>query len=317
MNANDLKATDLIGKTIVVGDNIATITIKSADGDTLHGEFQREGNAPMAMPIKLDNLKSMIDKKAWSFAKESTSEESGAEDVADAESSTSSEEAKEADPVAAEDDPVMKQWRKAKAEHQDAVIIFRNGEVYVVISDDATKVSEVTGLKIARHDDVSICVFPADSLSNMMPKIVGAGLRVAICDLAQDEQQPKAKAKPRVQPRTAPKEKEEVASDVSDEPAEPETSEPSEPAAEQPTQSKPKPRFSEVTVEAEKCSARIIENGKSIIVAGDTARIEAVLLTLWGRKRPYTHKGQTYSGIVLSAKHKATVREIIKLAYAS
>lgn len=72
-----------------------------------------------------------------------------------------------------------------------------------------------------------------------------------------------------------------------------------------------------MTLEAEKGAPRIIDNGKSIIVAGDTARIEAVLMTMWGRKRPYTHNGRSYSGIVLSAKHKATVAAVIELAKAS
>lgn len=68
------QAADLIGKTIVVGDNIATITIKSAENDKLQGEFKK-GDAPaMAMPLTLKQLQDMLDAGIWKIAGETKSE---------------------------------------------------------------------------------------------------------------------------------------------------------------------------------------------------------------------------------------------------
>lgn len=80
METKNLKAADLIGKTIIVGDNIATIDIKRADSDgKLHGEFKKGDAAPMAMPLTLKQLKDMLDAGIWKIAGETKSEEPKAE----------------------------------------------------------------------------------------------------------------------------------------------------------------------------------------------------------------------------------------------
>ena len=62
--AKNVKAADLIGKTIVVGDNQATIVIKSVDGDKLSGEFTKDGKTtPMSFPIS--QLHGMTEKGLW------------------------------------------------------------------------------------------------------------------------------------------------------------------------------------------------------------------------------------------------------------
>lgn len=59
-----VKAADLIGKTIVVGDNQATIVIKSVDGDKLSAEFTKDGKTtPMSFPIS--QLQGMTEKGLW------------------------------------------------------------------------------------------------------------------------------------------------------------------------------------------------------------------------------------------------------------
>lgn len=65
--AQNVKAADLIGKTIVVGDNQATIVIKSVDGDKLSGEFTKDGKTtPMSFPI--GQLQRMTEKGLWKIA---------------------------------------------------------------------------------------------------------------------------------------------------------------------------------------------------------------------------------------------------------
>lgn len=79
--AQNMKAADLIGKVIIVGDNVASITIKSADGDTLQGEFKK-GDAPaIAMPIKLVQLEKMLSDKVWKIQGEATATADEVEEV--------------------------------------------------------------------------------------------------------------------------------------------------------------------------------------------------------------------------------------------
>ena len=63
----NVKAADLIGKTIVVGDNQATIVIKSVDGDKLSGEFTKDGKTtPMSFPVS--QLQGMTEKGLWKIS---------------------------------------------------------------------------------------------------------------------------------------------------------------------------------------------------------------------------------------------------------
>ena len=67
---------------------------------------------------------------------------------------------------------MVKMFNELKAKHPDAVILFRAGDFYESIFDDAKKVTEVIG----------IAGFPSNALDTYLPKLIRAGIRVAICD---------------------------------------------------------------------------------------------------------------------------------------
>ena len=67
---------------------------------------------------------------------------------------------------------MVKMFNELKAKHSDAVILFRVGDFYESFFDDAKKVTEVIG----------IAGFPSHALDTYLPKLIRAGLRVAICD---------------------------------------------------------------------------------------------------------------------------------------
>lgn len=67
---------------------------------------------------------------------------------------------------------MVKMFNELKAKHPDAVILFRAGDFYESFFDDAKKVTEVIG----------IAGFPSNALDTNLPKLIRAGLRVAICD---------------------------------------------------------------------------------------------------------------------------------------
>ena len=79
---------------------------------------------------------------------------------------------------------MIETFKMLKEKHSDALILFRVGDFYESFFDDAKKVSEVLGVTLTENekDDIFITSFPTQSLDTYLPKLIRAGLRVAICD---------------------------------------------------------------------------------------------------------------------------------------
>ena len=79
---------------------------------------------------------------------------------------------------------MVETFKMLKEKHPDAVILFRVGDFYESFFDDAKKVSEVLGVTLTENkkNDIFITSFPTQSLDTYLPKLIRAGLRVAICD---------------------------------------------------------------------------------------------------------------------------------------
>ena len=82
-----------------------------------------------------------------------------------------------------------KQFDELKAKHPDAVLLFHVGDFYECYMDDAKTVSDVLGLTLTRVDSTFhykepayMCGFPHHALDSYLPKLVRAGVRVALCD---------------------------------------------------------------------------------------------------------------------------------------
>jgi len=85
----------------------------------------------------------------------------------------------------------MKQFFEIKAKHPDAILLFRCGDFYETFCDDAIKASEVLGITLTRRANgaashIELAGFPHHALDTYLPKLVRAGLRVAICDQLED-----------------------------------------------------------------------------------------------------------------------------------
>ena len=106
-------------------------------------------------------------------------------------------------PAAVEPSPVVRQWVEMKAKHPDAILLFRVGDFYESLGDDAKAVSEVCGLTLTRRSDAKDitefqAAFPAHALDSYLPVLVRAGKRVAICDaLADMKPEPEKKSRKR------------------------------------------------------------------------------------------------------------------------
>ena len=79
---------------------------------------------------------------------------------------------------------MVKMFNELKAKHPDAVILFRVGDFYESYFEDAKKLSEVLGLTLTRQakTKMDLTGFPYHALDTYLPKLIRAGLRVAICD---------------------------------------------------------------------------------------------------------------------------------------
>lgn len=89
------------------------------------------------------------------------------------------------------DTPLMKQYNSIKAKYPDAMLLFRVGDFYETFSTDAVKAASILDIVLTKRGagsptETALAGFPHHSLNTYLPKLVRAGLRVAICDQLED-----------------------------------------------------------------------------------------------------------------------------------
>jgi len=87
--------------------------------------------------------------------------------------------------------PLMRQYFKVKAEHPDALLLFRVGDFYETFGEDAVTASRVLGIVLTKRANgtaqfVELAGFPHHALDNYLPKLVRSGFKVAVCDQLED-----------------------------------------------------------------------------------------------------------------------------------
>jgi len=92
--------------------------------------------------------------------------------------------------------PLMKQYYKVKAEHPDAILLFRVGDFYETFGEDAVKAANILGITLTKRangsaSEIDLSGFPHHALETYLPKLVQAGERVAVCDQLEDPQEAK------------------------------------------------------------------------------------------------------------------------------
>ncbi|TDI69229.1 MAG: DNA mismatch repair protein MutS [Bacteroidetes bacterium] len=91
----------------------------------------------------------------------------------------------------------MKQYFAIKARHPGTVLLFRMGDFYETFDEDARLVHDVLGITLTKRSngqaaDVPLAGFPHHAIDNYLPKLVRAGLRVAICEQLEDPKKAKS-----------------------------------------------------------------------------------------------------------------------------
>lgn len=87
--------------------------------------------------------------------------------------------------------PLMKQYNTIKAQYPDAILLFRVGDFYETFAEDAVKAAGILGITLTKRQNgaashVELAGFPHHALDTYLPKLVRAGLRVAVCDQLED-----------------------------------------------------------------------------------------------------------------------------------
>ncbi|WP_282786902.1 DNA mismatch repair protein MutS [Flavobacterium croceum] len=91
----------------------------------------------------------------------------------------------------AKETPLMKQYNEIKSKYPDACLLFRVGDFYETFGEDAIRASKILGIVLTKRGagsetETALAGFPHHSLNTYLPKLVKAGLRVAICDQLED-----------------------------------------------------------------------------------------------------------------------------------
>jgi DNA mismatch repair protein MutS len=78
-----------------------------------------------------------------------------------------------------------------KAQHPEALLLFRCGDFYETYGDDALTASKVLGIVLTKRsnaapDSIPMAGFPHHSLETYLPRLVRAGYKVAVCDQLED-----------------------------------------------------------------------------------------------------------------------------------
>ena len=90
----------------------------------------------------------------------------------------------------------MKQYNAIKAKYPDAMLLFRVGDFYETFGADAKRAAEVLGIVLTKRGagseaETALAGFPHHSLNTYLPKLVRAGMRVAVCDQLEDPKKTK------------------------------------------------------------------------------------------------------------------------------
>jgi len=87
--------------------------------------------------------------------------------------------------------PLMKQYSEVKAKYPGTVLLFRMGDFFETFDEDAKITSRVLGITLTKRGngasgETPLAGFPHHALDTYLPKLLKAGLRVAICEQLED-----------------------------------------------------------------------------------------------------------------------------------
>jgi DNA mismatch repair protein MutS len=96
--------------------------------------------------------------------------------------------------------PAMKQYMETKNQYPDCLILFRMGDFYETFYEDAVLAAKTLGITLTKRGfrsgpKIPLAGIPYHSIDNFLPKLVRAGIKVAICEQLEDPKKAKGVVK--------------------------------------------------------------------------------------------------------------------------
>ncbi len=87
--------------------------------------------------------------------------------------------------------PMLKQYFSIKEKHPDEILFFRMGDFYEMFFEDAVKAAPVLEIALTSRSkyedrDIPMCGVPYHAAETYINRMIGAGLKVAVCDQVED-----------------------------------------------------------------------------------------------------------------------------------
>ena len=76
----------------------------------------------------------------------------------------------------------MRQYRRIKQDHGDAILFFRLGDFYEMFEKDAKEASALLNLTLTNRQNVPMCGIPYHASHNYIARLLKAGRKIAICE---------------------------------------------------------------------------------------------------------------------------------------
>jgi DNA mismatch repair protein MutS len=87
--------------------------------------------------------------------------------------------------------PMMKQYLEIKSRYPGSLLLYRMGDFYELFDEDAVTAAKILGLTLTSRnhggaDKTPLAGFPHHAIERYMPKLIAAGVKVAVCEQIED-----------------------------------------------------------------------------------------------------------------------------------
>jgi len=96
--------------------------------------------------------------------------------------------------------PMFQQWRAAKEQHPEAILLFRMGDFYELFGEDAVVASReleltLTARASSKDNPIPMCGMPHHAVQRYVAQLIERGYKVALCDQMEDPKKAKGLVK--------------------------------------------------------------------------------------------------------------------------
>src|SRR5258708_6834151 len=92
--------------------------------------------------------------------------------------------------------PMLTQYLEIKKKYADCIVLYRMGDFYEMFFEDALKAAPILEVQLTSRDKsaqnpIPMCGVPYHAVSHYIEKLVGQGIKVAICEQLENPSEAK------------------------------------------------------------------------------------------------------------------------------